>query len=109
MKLQSRGALLRVDFSVSFASFSFEGYISEVDDSALVIEGRGDRNSPSLTLSGLLVSAFDGDFREDDPASESGELYLSLAITRPVAPNFSNDVFIFHISGGWPMEQRRVM
>lgn len=96
MKLKSKGAILRVDFAVMYASFSFEGYITDLDDSTLTIDAPQFRQRPaSLTLSALQISTFDGDFRED----EFG-MFLSLMITRPIGPT-SEDLYRFHVVGEW--------
>lgn len=105
MKLKSKGALLRVDFAVTFASFSFEGYIADLDDSTVVIEAPhlGQESPPTFTLSALQISTFDGDFRED----ESG-MFLTLMVTRPIAHS-SEDLFRFHIVGDWSPKGRHIM
>jgi hypothetical protein len=82
---------------VLFATFSFEGYITDFDGSTLTVEAPhvGQNNPPTLTLSAFEISTFDGDFRED----ESG-MFLTLMITRPIGPS-SEDLYRFHLVGEW--------
>jgi hypothetical protein len=99
MKLKSKGATLCVEFAVVYASFSFEGYITDLDDSTLTIDAPQFQQRPaSLTLSALQISTFDGDFRED----EFG-MFLSLMITRPIGPT-SDELYRFHVVGEWSPE-----
>jgi hypothetical protein len=99
MKLKSKGATLCVDFVVIYASFSFEGYITDLDDSTLTIDAPQFQQRPaSLTLSALQISIFDGDFRED----EFG-MFLNLMITRPIGPT-SDELYCFHVVGEWSPE-----
>ena len=105
MKLKSKGASLRIDFTMTLASFSFEGYISDFDGSTLVVEAPrfGKENPPTFSLSALQISSFDGDFRED----EFG-MYLTLMITRPVLSD-PREIFRFYLTGDWNPKGRHVM
>ena len=80
IKLQSKSALVRVEFAVFFVSFSFEGYISQVDSMTLSIEGIEDaaRFAPRLIVMMFGVSTFLGEIEQDD-----AHLRVSLSVTRP--------------------------
>lgn len=97
IKLKSKGALLSVDFTMLFTSFSFEGYITDFDGSTLMLAASslGKENPPTLTLAAWEISNFDGDFREDE-----SEMFLRLMVTRPIG-NGSGDFFRFHLRGYW--------
>ena len=95
IKLRSRGAAVRVEFAVLFATFSFEGYITDDfnGDSVLTLAAPkfGKETPPTLVLAGFEMSNFDGDFREDEDG-----VFLVLDITRPIGDGSAN-IYRFHL------------
>jgi hypothetical protein len=97
MKFKSKGASVRVDFTLQFVSLSFEGYLGELDESALevFVAPHFEQTPSSLRLAALQLARFDGDFREDESS-----MFLSLMITRPAMDQL-NDFYRFHIRADW--------
>jgi hypothetical protein len=92
MRLVSKeGSRVLVEVSAMYLSFSVEGRISEFDGNILRVTGEGlGCVPPEISIAGLLVCAFDGDFREDD-----SEIFLVLTITRRF------DELKIHIQATW--------
>jgi hypothetical protein len=97
MKLKSKGVLFRVEATAPLLHFDFEGYITELDDTILLMTAPqlGQETGFTLTLSGLQVWRFDGDFREDDSS-----MFLALDIARPTE-HASIDMYRVHVVGSW--------
>lgn len=101
MKLKSRSVPVRVRFSWLYASFSFEGYVTELDNLTLRIEGTGVGGvaAPELVLGALAASSFDGETGEDDSGA-----FVRLLITRPASSDKEIDLYRFLIEGEWQPE-----
>lgn len=97
MKLKSKSVLVRVEFQFLYASFSFEGYIADLDNLTLRIKGSAldETGAPTLVLGALAASAFSGELRE-----EHEEISLRLIISRP-SPEGKPDAFRFLIEAEW--------
>lgn len=101
MKLKSRSVPVRVRFSWLYASFSFEGYVTELDNLTLRIEGTGVGGvaAPELVLGTLAASSFAGETGEDDSGA-----FVRLLITRPASSDKEIDLYRFLIEGEWQPE-----
>jgi hypothetical protein len=102
MKLKSKSVLVRVEFQFLYASFSFEGYIADLDWMTLRIKGIAldEMGAPELVLSALSQSTFSGELREEDE-----RIALTLLISRP-SPEGKPDAFRFFIEGEWIDEDK---
>ena len=96
---------MRVEFAVLFATFSFDGYITDDfnGDAVLTLAGPqfGKENPPTLALAGFEISNFDGDFREDEYG-----MFLALDITRPIG-NGSTNLYRFHLVSTWSVGDKK--
>lgn len=80
-----------VEVSATHLGFSIEGRIVEFDGNILRVAGEGlGYVPPEISIAGLGICAFDGDFREDD-----SEIFLVLTITRRF------DELRIHIQATW--------
>lgn len=100
IKLKTRDASVRVEFGAWCVNFSLDGHIADVDSDILEVRAQLESGGAPVcfTLSGLRVSRFEGDFRED----ETG-MFLWLDITRPQIDR-PDDAIRVHITGSWSTE-----